>query len=208
MFSYLPFRLAVLVVALLVFSGTAAAQGTQGPSTTSPSYSVLTLSATAQTALQIDITAGAGGATVTGATQENSTGAFSLSFGNVNGLGIGTPSSGITMTTRDSGGALYTTPITLTPYFSGFTSTSATVKVYQDSSTSSNSQSALREGGAAGTVTTVPTSQASATTVTSSASSATNLTRYVGIYVSNANGASRVTGSLQPRVIYEISATP
>ncbi|HEX8921632.1 MAG TPA: hypothetical protein VF766_09155, partial [Pyrinomonadaceae bacterium] len=150
-----PLRTFVLFAMLLVL-GTASAFA-QGPSVTSPSTSNLTISATAQSALQIDIATDAGGATVTGATGENSTGVFSVSFGNVNGLGIGSPTSGVSITSRDSSGTLYTSPIKLTPYFSGFTSTTATVKVYQDATASANSQAAVREGSAPGSVASVPT---------------------------------------------------
>ena len=198
-----PLRTFVLFATLLVL-GTASASA-QGPSITSPSTSNLTISATAQSALQIDIATDVGGATVTGAVGENSTGVFSVSFGNVNGLGIGSPTSGVSITSRDSSGTLYTSPIKLTPYFSGFTSTTATVKVYQDASTSSNSQSAAREGSAPGSVAAVPTTALTANTVTSTAASGTDITRYVGLFVSNANGGSSVTGALAPKVIYEVS---
>jgi hypothetical protein len=198
-----PFRTFALL-GILATLGAASAHA-QGPSTTSPSTSNLTISATAQSALQIDIATDAGGATVTGATGENSTGVFSVSFGNVNGLGIGSPTSGVSITSRDSSGALYTSPIKLTPYFSGFTSTTATIKVYQDATTSSNSQAAVREGGAPGSVATVPTTALTANTVTSTAASGTDITRYVGLFVSNANGGSSVTGALAPKVIYEVS---
>ena len=198
-----PLRTFVLLGILLTL-GMASAHA-QGPSITSPSTSNLTISATAESALQIDIATAAGGATVTGATGETSTGVFSVSFGNVNGLGIGSPTSGVSITSRDSSGTLYTSPIKLTPYFSGFTSTTATVKVYQDATTSSNSQAAVREGSAPGSVAAVPTTAGAANTVTSTAASGTDITRYVGLFVSNANGGSSVTGALAPKVIYEVS---
>jgi hypothetical protein len=198
-----PLRTFVLFATLLVLA-TASAYA-QGPSLTSPSTSNLTISATAQSALQIDIATDAGGATVTGATGENSTGVFSVSFGNVNGLGIGSPTSGVSITSRDSSGTLYTSPIKLTPYFSGFTSTTATVKVYQDATASANSQAAVREGSAPGSVAAVPTSAGAANTVTSTAASGTDITRYVGLFISNANGGSSVTGALAPKIIYEVS---
>lgn len=198
-----PLRTLVLLGILSVLGAARAAA--QGPSVTSPSTSELTITATAQSALQIDIATAAGGATVTGATGESSTGVFSVSFGNVNGLGIGSPASGVTVTSRDASGTLYTTPIKLTPYFSGFTSTTATVKVYQDAGTSSNSQAAAREGSAPGSVAAVPTSSGAANTVTSTAASGTDITRYVGLFISNANGGSSVTGALAPKLIYEVS---
>lgn len=196
-------RTFVLFATLLVL-GTASVYA-QGPSITSPSTSNLTISATAQSALQIDIATAVSGATVTGAVGENSTGLFSVSFGNVNGLGIGSPTSGVSITSRDSSGTLYTSPIKLTPYFSGFVSTTATVKVYQDATASASSQAAVREGSAPGSVASVPTSAGAASTVTSTAASGVDITRYVGLYISNANGGSSVTGALAPKVIYEIS---
>lgn len=195
-------RYAFVLLSLLIFTGTAVGQG---PSVTSPSTSVLTITATAQSALQIDISTATSGATVTGAVNENSTGLFSLAFGNVNGLGIGTPSTGVTITSRDSTGTLYTSPIKLTPYFSGFTSTTATVKVYQDATTSANSQSAVREGAAAASVAAVPITSLTANTVSATATHATDITRYVGLFISSANGVTKVTGALAPKIIYEIS---
>src|SRR2546426_12668145 len=51
----------------------------------------------------------AGGVTISGARPT-----FSASLGNVNGLGVGTPSAGVTLITAGgSGGGLYTTPYNL-----------------------------------------------------------------------------------------------
>jgi hypothetical protein len=191
-------RLSALLIAMLMFAGMAAAQGSCTSCTTVNSN--LTLSATAETAINLTIATGSGGATVSG-----SAGAYTVPFGSVNGLGIGTPASGVTLGTVDSTGAVYTTPIFVTPNFSGFSNTTATVKVYQDSTTSSNSQSAAREGGSAGSVASIPTSSGSATTVNASANSAAAITRYIGLFVSNANGGSSVTGSLAPKIIYTVT---
>lgn len=194
-----PLRFMFILGALFLFAGNASAQTGSCTNCTSVS-SNLTLSATVQTAIQLTIATGSGGATVT----DGGSGAYTVSFGNVNGLGVGTLGSGVAVSTSGSG-ATYTTPISVTPSFSGFSDTTATVKVYQDSTTSAASQSAAREGGAAGTVASVPTSSGSATTVTSSASSASAITRYVGVFVSNANGGSAVSGSLAPKFIYQVS---
>ncbi|MBV9958957.1 MAG: hypothetical protein JO360_11080, partial [Acidobacteria bacterium] len=64
--------------------------------------------------IQIDITTAPGGATVTGATDAASTGIFNLNFGRLNGLGIGIFTPGLTVQ-RFANGALYTTPIRITP---------------------------------------------------------------------------------------------
>lgn len=138
-----------------------------------------------------------------------SSGAFSISFGNLNGLGIGTLTSGVSVS-KSGSGATYTTPITVKTTFTNCSGglQNQTINVYQDSTTSANSQSAAREGSAAGSVVSVPTSSGSATTIrTVSNQNISNqtLTRFVGLFISNANGASRVTGTLAPKLIYQVT---
>jgi len=162
--------------------------------------STLTLTATVETAIQLNIATAAGGAVVT----DGGSGAFSVPFGNVNGLGVGTPAAGVSVSSSGSG-ATYTSPVSVTPSFSGFANSTASVKIYQDSSTSAASQAAAREGSAAGSVASVPTTQAAANTVTATAASAVAITRYVGVFVSNANGGSAVSGTLSPKFIYQVT---
>ena len=116
-------RYALVVVALCVFAGTAAAQGPVLDNATTTSN--LEMTATVQTAVQLNISTGAGGATVSG---NSATGLFSIAFGNVNGLGLGTPTAGVTVVV-DSSGALYKTPINLTPVYSGFDTETADITV-------------------------------------------------------------------------------
>ncbi len=121
-----PFRFALLLAALFVCGGSAYAQGPAvGAAMTT---SELEMSATVQTAVQLNISTGAGGATVSGS---NSTGLFQVSFGNVNGLGLGTPAAGVSVV-ADASGALYKTPVNLTPVYSGFTTETATIEAEQD----------------------------------------------------------------------------
>jgi hypothetical protein len=193
-----PLRFVVLCAALLVFGAASAyAQGSCTNCTTVNSN--LTLSATAETAIELVIATGTSGATVSG-----SAGAYTVSFGNVNGLGLGTLAAGVSVAASGSG-ATYTTPIFVTPNFSGFSSTTATVKVYQDATTSAASQSAAREGAAAASVAAVPTTAGSAATVSATAATATAITRYVGVFVSNANGGSAVVGALAPKFVYVVT---
>jgi hypothetical protein len=196
-------RSILILAALLVFASSVSAQADLGPQkNATSSSSQLNLTANAQTALQLDISTASGGATVTGATGNSSTGVFSLDFGDVNGLGLGTPSTGVSVNVQ-AGGAVYTSPISLTPRYSGFSTSSASVSVLLDGTAGNAAgRSATREGAAAGTVvapsTTVPN------IFTSSASNGTAITRYVGVFVSNANGASSVRGSLTARLIYRV----
>lgn len=197
-------RCLLVVAALLVFAGSVAAQSDLGPQKNSTSSSSqLNLTANAQTALQLDISTASGGATVVGATGNTSTGVFSLDFGDVNGLGLGAPATGVSVSVGASG-ATYTTPVSLTPRYSGFSTSSASVSVLLDGTAGNAAgRSATREGAAAGSVaapsTTVPN------IFTSSASNGTAITRYVGVFVSNANGGSAVNGSLSSRLIYQIT---
>jgi hypothetical protein len=146
------------------------------------------------------ISTGSGGAVVS----DGGSGAYTVPFGTVNGLGVGTPAAGVTVATSGSG-ATYTTPISVTPNFSGFANTTATVKVYQDATTSAASQSAAREGSAAGSVANVPTTSGTANTVSATAGTAVAITRYVGVFVSNVNGGSAVVGALAPKFIYQVT---
>ena len=194
--------LSVILLGTFALAGSASAQ--TGPVRNGlSSNSQLNLSANAQNALQLDITTAGGGATVTGATGNASTGVFSLDFGDVNGLGIGTPASGVTVQIQ-AGGALYTSPVSLTPRYSGHVNSSASVSVLLDGTAGNAAgRTATREGAAAASV------SAPSTTVpnifTSAASSGTSITRFVGVFVSNANGASAVSGALSSRLIYEIT---
>jgi len=194
--------LLVALIGLFAFAGAAAAQ--TGPVRNGlTSQSQLNLTANAQNALQLDISTSAGGATVTGATGNNSTGVFSLDFGNVNGLGIGTPSTGVTVAVSGSG-ATYTSPISLTPRYSGHVNNSASISVVLDGTAGdANGRSATREGAAAASV--VAPSSVVPNIFTTTATNGVSVTRYVGYFVSNANGGSAVNGAMSSRLVYEIT---
>ncbi|HEY0347104.1 MAG TPA: hypothetical protein VGC60_03010 [Pyrinomonadaceae bacterium] len=146
--------------------------------------------------------------TATGATVTGSAGNFSIAFGNINGLGVGTLTSGITVSNSGTG-ATYTTPVTVKTVFSSCSGglQNQVIKVYQNATTSAKSQAAAREGSAAGSVVSVPTTLASATTIRTVSGNISNqtLTRFVGLFVSNANGAGNVTGALAPKIIYVVT---
>jgi hypothetical protein len=190
-------RCAMLLAGFLTISQTVYAQGTviDEASTTAE----LTMTATAQTALTLDISTN-GGATVSGTA---GSGLFSVDLGDVNGLGVGTPDSGVSVAVSASG-ATYTTPITLTPTFSGFSSANATILVELEAGGDDLSNAAVREGATSSVVAVTGTP----TTVTSAATTTTPITRHVGFFVSNANGADPVVGALSSTLVYTITATP
>jgi hypothetical protein len=184
-------RYAMLMTLLFVCAGIAAAQGpVVGSSTTT---SELEMSATVQTAVQLNISTGTGGATVSGS---NSTGLFSVSFGNVNGLGLGTPAAGVSVVT-DASGALYKTPINLTPVYSGFTTETATIEVEQDAS--GDTQMAREGNSSISASSTVSTSTPAS--VTTGAASGVAIERYVGMYAARTEAA----GAKSATLIYTIT---
>ena len=179
-------RILIFVVLTFVITGTAAAQGpVVGTNTTT---SELVMSATVETAVQLNISTGAGGATVAGST---STGLFSISFGNVNGLGVGTPAAGITVVT-DGSGALYKTPINLTPIYSGFTTETATITVLQDAA----GDTALAREGDSNISSGSTVSTTTPASVATGRASGVAFERFVGLYVPQTEAAGAKTATL------------
>ena len=183
-------RYLFVVAALVAFAGTAAAQGPVIDNNTTTSN--LEMTATVQTAVQLNLSTGAGGATVSGST---STGLFSIAFGNVNGLGLGTPTAGVTVTV-DSSGALYKTPINLTPIYSGFDTETADVTVEAGAS---GDEDLAREGSSS--ISSSSTVSATPVSVISNAASGSNNERYVGFYIPR----TEVTGAKTATLIYTIT---
>jgi len=170
-------RIAGSSMLLFVCAGFAAAQGQQfnTPTTTSN----LAMSATVQTSIQLDISTGTGGSPVTGT---NGSGLFSIDFGVVDGLGLGTPASGVSVS-ADGTGATYSSPINMTPTFTGFTNP-ATASVTIDAGGDAD-QAIAREGATAGTMTAVTTNHASLTAVNSESVNE----RFVGFRISRTEEA-------------------
>lgn len=183
-------RYLFVVAALVAFAGTAAAQGPVIDNNTTTSN--LEMTATVQTAVQLNISTGAGGATVSGST---STGLFSIAFGNVNGLGLGTPAAGVTVTV-DSSGALYKTPINLTPIYSGFDTETADITVEAGTS---GDEDLAREGSSS--ISSSSTVSATPVSAISNAASGSNNERYVGFYIPR----TEATGAKTATLIYTIT---
>ena len=188
---------AMALVAMFAFAGTAAAQGIVYDAGTT--YSNLAMTATVQTAVNLDISTHASGAAVTGLT---GSGAFGINLGNVNGLGLGTPSANVTKAAV-TGGFLYTTPISLTASYSGFAPETATISVHQPAADGAKAVAMAREGANAsidtGTLAATPTSFNAAVT------NGQVITRYVGVKVMNANAGIYQAGAVTMNLIYTIS---
>lgn len=189
-------RYALALGVLVLCAGTASAQGPVNDATTTTSN--LAVSATFQTALRLEISTASGGSSVGG-----SSGVYTLSFGNVNGLGLGTPGTGITMTAVGTTGFMYTTPITLTPSFSGFAPATATITVGQDAADDAASVAAAREGADAGSVAILPAT-AVARIVTAAATNGTPFDRTIGVWVPNGNTGTNIAGARSIHLVYTI----
>ncbi|HEY9282704.1 MAG TPA: hypothetical protein VIP46_04540 [Pyrinomonadaceae bacterium] len=181
-----PLSLALLLAALFAFCGSAYAQGpvTNASSTSSE----LELTATVQTAVQLNISTVLGGATVSGST---STGLFAINFGNVNGLGVGSVATGVTVV-ADPSGALYKTPINLSPVYSGFTDETASIEVEQDAA---GDTQVAREGNSSISASSTVSTSTPASVATGKASGS-SVERYVGIYVARAEAAGAKSATL------------
>jgi hypothetical protein len=145
-------------------------------------------SQTLQTAVQLTLATAPGGVTIAAASD------YSLSFNNVNGLGIG-PLAGLT-TTSVGGGIVYSTPYLLEPAFSNFASTTSTLSVHVSSNFAHpailEADDATASGGP---FTAISLNAAAPTQLSTSAASRSPVTRYLGLFVSNINGPSAFTGA-------------
>lgn len=176
-------RLTAFAMVMFAFAGIAAAQGPVVGSASTTSE--LEMTATVQTAVQLNISTHGSGATVGGSV---STGLFTLAFGNVNGLGLGTPAANVSVA-ADATGATYSTPINLTPVYSGFAAETADVTVEEGASAD---QTIAREGATALTMAAVTTPVAAFSNVASGSSN----TRYVGFRIARTEAAGAKTATL------------
>lgn len=140
---------------------------------------------TLQSVVQLTLGTATGGLTVSPATD------YSMNFGNVNGLGIN-PGAGLTVNSV-AGGVVYATPYLLKPAFTDQTATTGTIKV---ALTSNFAHPAVLKPQDAAALT-GPFTQITGTpvTITTTAGSRSSITRYLGLFVSNVNGAGAFTGS-------------
>jgi hypothetical protein len=143
---------------------------------------------TVQTAVRLTLATATGGLPVTPAAD------FSMNFGNVNGLGFG-PGAGLT-TLAAAGGVIYRTPYLLQPTFTDFTSTTATIKTFVSTNFAHPTILVLRDATSSpGPYTNIGTTAGTATQITNTAANRSSITRFLGLFVANTNGATAFTGS-------------
>jgi len=149
-----------------------------------------------QTAVRMVLAGAPGGAAIGGSSS------FTLSYGSVNGLGIG-PGSGLSAVAA-SGGQIYSTPYLLQPRFSSFASTTATLRAYVSTDFVHPSQLELRDSSSGSTFSPLSKSAVSQTVLSSTAASSANVTRYLGLFVSSTNGAGVFTGGDNATVTFTL----
>jgi hypothetical protein len=143
---------------------------------------------TVQNAVRLTLGTATGGLTITPGAD------FSMNFGNVNGLGFG-PGAGLT-TVAAAGGVVYSTPYVLQPSFSAFRSTTATIKTFVSTTFAHPTILILRDAAAsAGPFNNIGTTAGTATQITNAAADRSSITRFLGLFVSNTNGATAFRGS-------------
>ncbi len=200
--THIKFRRLAILAALFIAAGSMSAQG---QTSNQKANATLMLTATVQKALYLEMSVG--GDSAGRATGRTPTAVATLTFDHVNGFRVGTSGTGMSSelisVTRESNGTLYTTPITLTPHFSGFSSTAATITVLQDANADAASQAAVREGNSAASVSTVSTSRPNI--VTSSVMSGASITRYVGMFISDSDGRAHSARRLSSKLTYELT---
>jgi hypothetical protein len=148
----------------------------------------LAITLVSQTAVQLTLSTASGGATI------NSASDYSLAFGNVNALGIG-PGAGFT-TIPVAGGMIYYTPILLNPAFAEFTALTASITAYVSTDFAHPSILSLQGAAAgAGPYAALSKNAGAQTQVTTTAADRSSTTGYLGLFISNVNGATAFNGA-------------
>jgi hypothetical protein len=177
----------VLLLGLLAPFGAKATTTAANTNTVAPT---LVVNATVQTAVSLTLTTGTSGSPCT--ISPDGGGDYSLSFGNVNGLGVGTPTCGTVTST--SSNATYSTSYQVTATYSGFSTYNGTTVTLTTPGFTHSSLLTLGEAATtAGPFTAVP---ATGTTVSIPATtSASAVSRALSLTVANTNGGGSFNGA-------------
>lgn len=187
-------------------AGASAATSAVNASTVSPTLQV---SVTVQKAIALTLSQGATAGACNVATASD----YSISFGNVDALGINTPTCGASFlpTTPGVSPSAYYTDYKLTPMFTNQSSTTATVTAYVSTNfaTLSSILSVVQASSAPaniGALSAMSTSSGSPTSIGTTLASGTAITRYIGVTVQPTNsGSSTVSGSDTATITYTMT---
>lgn len=150
---------------------------------------------TLQNAVQLTLGTASGGLSITPAAD------YSMTFGNVNGLGIA-PAAGLNVV-ASSGGVIYSTPYLLQPSFSDQPSTTASIQVKVSSPFVHSAILQLEDAPAStGPFTAI---SGAGLQITSTAADRSPVTRFLGLFVSSASGAGAFTGSDSAIITFQMT---
>jgi hypothetical protein len=199
----------LLFAALGLIAGASTANAATSAVNASTVSPTLQVSVTVQKAIALTLSqgAGAGACTVTTASD------YSISFGNVDALGINTPTCGSKFdpTTPGVSPSAYYTDYRITPMFTNQSSTTATVTAYVSANfaTLSSVLNVVEASSAPaniGALSAMSTSAGTPTSIGTSLASGTALTRYIGVTVQPTNsGSSTVSGSDTATITYTMT---
>lgn len=177
------FSYAIVATAMFAFAGTAAAQVTDADAS-------LSINATLETAITLEISDNVSGVDGTGTPS-----AFVVDLGSIDGLGLGTPATGVSVSAV-SGGAIWTTPVDITATFSGLSETEDAVVTVSRGTV--GDESLAVEGASAATVSGIANPDQM---VNLSATSGVAFQRYVGFAIPRTQEA----GALAAQLIYTVT---
>jgi hypothetical protein len=166
----------------------------------STATATLGMTVTVQNAVQLTLGTATGGLTISPATD------YSANFGNVNALGVGNPSAGLTKIAA-ANGTIYSTPYLIQPSFSDFASTTGSIKMFVSTNFGNTTVLELDDASAccsAGSFSPLPTASPGTAQITG-VSSGSSITRYLGLLVKKANGAAGLIGADTATVTYTLT---
>jgi hypothetical protein len=203
-------RQARYLLAALILIGVSTNAGAATSAVNASSVSpTLQVSVTVQKAIALTLSQGA----TAGACNVTTASDYSISFGNVDALGINTPTCGASFlpTTPGVSPSAYYTDYKLTPMFTNQSATTATVTAYVSTNfaTLSSILSVVQASSAPGNIgalSAMSTSSGSPTSIGTSLASGTAITRYIGVTVQPTNsGSSTVSGSDTATITYTLT---
>jgi len=195
----------ILLFALAAGRSVTATTDAVNTSTVSPTLQV---TATVQKTIRLTLSTGTSGTTCTVSPASD----YSISFGNVDALGINTPCGAkFNPTTPGASAAVYYTDYQVTTAFTHQAATSASVTAYVSSNFATLSSvlsivQANSSPGSIGALTAMSTASGSPTSLGSGLASGTAVTRYIGVSILPTNSASStVSGTDSATVTYTMT---
>jgi hypothetical protein len=182
-------RYAIVLTLVGLMLGAIPAQASTSATAANTVAPNMKVSVNVQTAVELTLATGSSGCAISAGGGQD----YQMSFGNVNGLGVGTPSCGIVSGITGSN-ATYATTYNLVASFSGFSTVTGPAVVVTTPGFTHSSTLTLGEGSTtAGPFTTVPAT-GNAVTIATATSGAT-VSRALAVTVSNTNGAGAFPGT-------------